>query len=329
MQGVLLDSDKKFLVFTVPWSFLESKSLLSASEEDDVNEYFSTDLVQGANAETPLSNFSDSDAFNEGMRARGYENRGRAKFVVGRDSFGNANSAPPTLPGENTKLTRSGGALVIKIKCKSTESKPALIQNTADIAFYSGHGGCASGVCNAEIQPGNVKWTSDINTVVFNACHQVKVLDPNDNFNSDLVSFVADSTSVPISSAIQWATVPQNKPNLIVGYSWLAPADSTGLPVQVIDAWARTGAPTAERWMSINATASGTEYRNRTNLTGGKWAARGDGMQRGYNAAVLDMSAKKYHFFYYDKGPNKEPRRITVNFTDLADLSTKIGNKDF
>ena len=198
---------------------LRSFGLVSKAE-DNIDEKCSADLADWSTPQPGKTSLrQDSDAFDAGVAG---VQRGRARGVAG-------NIASFPSEGAFTKtFFQAAGALDFDMVIGNARSPKRLLQNQADVFYYSGHGNHA----NAALASGTFSPTDvgtlwdDIDVFIVAGCSILDINDYNNFFKG------ADHTRSP---GKDWEAV--DGPNVFLGYDARAPGDVKGAPLTIMNAF--------------------------------------------------------------------------------------------
>jgi hypothetical protein len=268
--------------------------LVPAQTQDGIDEFTSTDLVSNP----AQSSYRDSDGF-EAQEARfGVTQRGKARSGM-NNRDGDMQAVPPEASCDESFL-QAAGAELVEVDLGGIKSEPRLVENQADVLYFSGHGHHATGgiaiAANAvsrsnEFTPANAAghWTHELSTAIFAGC---AVLDIK-NYNNNPFSWLSGPNASP---GEQWIG---SGPKLFLGYNWIAPIDAaTGDPDYTRKIVIRylqlrsQGAPEPLAWVKANARAvqQGTMHT--------------DPAGRPLNACVIDLRAQPQQYWFVRATPD-------------------------
>ena len=216
-------------------SQLKALGLLPANEEDGVNEMAWVDIVR-----TPGQSYADSEAFS----ALGYGFRGKATL----ETTHNLESSPPnSIP--SASFFKAAGCELLFVAYGGTTSVKRQIMNQADYFYFSGHGNHNTGTIQNGFSPQMAAqyWCHDLDCVIIAGCSVLDINDYNNNFSGEAHS---------LSPGKNWE---QTGPNILLGYCYKAPLDSTEAPARIVTQWRsnRSEQGDVAAWMNANDNRNG------------------------------------------------------------------------
>ena len=113
------------------------------------------------------------------------------------------------------------------------EAEKRQIMNQSDVFYYSGHGLHRWGVAD-EFNPVEISdyWKKDLNCVIFAGCSILDINDYNNNYLDH--EGIWDQDDHVASPGKLWELTG---PNVLLGYNYVAPLDSSGAPERIIRSW--------------------------------------------------------------------------------------------
>ena len=214
---------------------LKTLGLLPANEEDGVDEMAWVDIVQ-----TQGQSYADSEAF----ATLGYAFRGKATL----DATQSLESSPPnSIP--TASFFKAAGCELISVAYGGATSAKRQIMNQADIFYFSGHGNHNTGTIQSGFSPQMAAqyWCDDLDCVIIAGCSVLDINDYNNNF---------PGLAHLLSPGKAWE---QTGPNILLGYCYKAPLDSTGAPARIVSQWMvnRSVQGDVAAWMNANDNRNG------------------------------------------------------------------------
>ena len=218
--------------------------LLPSQNEDSVDEMASYDVgTLGGNEGSDLT-----DCFAFEQMALAY--RGRAS----NERTLTLNANPP-----NSELSESffkaAGAEVLSVTYGGVWAAKRQVMNQADYFYYSGHGHHRSGMVD-DFRPDVIldHWKKDLDCVIFAGCSVLDINDYNNNFMS------LEGNWDPEDHAASPGRLWESKgPNVLLGYNYYAPQDSTHAPARIVRSWMnlRQSMDDVDAWMKANDNKNG------------------------------------------------------------------------
>ncbi|MBR3085663.1 MAG: hypothetical protein IKH04_04595 [Kiritimatiellae bacterium] len=208
---------------------------LDPDEEDGVDEMAWVDIVQ-----TQGQSYADSEAF----ATLGYAFRGKATL----DATQSLESSPPnSIP--TASFFKAAGCELISVAYGGATSAKRQIMNQTDIFYFSGHGNHNTGTIQSGFSPQMAAqfWCDDLDCVIIAGRSVLDINDYNNNF---------PGLAHLLSPGKAWE---QTGPNILLGYCYKAPLDSTGAPARIVSQWMvnRSVQGDVAAWMNANDNRNG------------------------------------------------------------------------